>query len=148
MNLSILSSFPLKKANLTESNVLERISYTQTTRKNFINKIEDNKMLPQKASIFPKDRIKVNDNNNLKPSMSQTLSSWSLLRVLCSEITVLSNSSCSSLVWKRMNKSYFRHIVFSSGVKSFSNGFGYNKFLSSMKSFLRFLSSSLQHFSI
>lgn len=102
----------------------------------------------QKTFPFTKKRKKVNVHNNLMAFMSQTLSSWILFRVLCSEITVLSNSSCSSLVWKRMNISYFRHIVFSSGVKSFSNGFGYSKFLSSMNSFLRFLSSSLQRFSI
>jgi len=80
--------------------------------------------------------------------MNQTLISWIFFLVLCSEITVLSNSSCASLVWKRMNTSYWRHIAFSSGVKSFSNGFGYSKFLSSMNFFLRSLSSSLQCFSI
>ena len=99
-------------------------------------------------SIFQVEKKRVNVDNNLMASMSQTLSSWILFRVLCSEITVLSNSSCSSLVWKRMKMSYFLHIVSSSGVKSFSNGFGYSKFLSSMNSFLRFLSSSLQRFSI
>lgn len=79
--------------------------------------------------------------------MFQTLRSWIFFQLLCSKSIVLSNSSWSSLEWKRMNISYFRHIAFSSGVKSFSNGFGYNKFLSSMKSFLRFLSSSLQQLS-
>jgi len=86
----------------------------------------------RKLFNFPKREKKVNVHNNLMASMSQTLSSWILFRYLCSEITVLSNTLWFFLVWKRMNTSYFRHIAFFSGVKSFSNGFGYRKFLSSI----------------
>lgn len=73
-----------------------------------------------------------------------TWSSWILFRSLCSPIRECMRDSCSSSVWKRMKTLNRSYIAFSSGLKSFSNELGKSKFLSNMKVFLRFLSSSLQ----
>lgn len=73
----------------------------------------------------------------------QTWSSCILLTIRCSSITLLSNSSWSSFEWNRMKTLYCWYISLSSGERFLSNGSGNSKFLSSMKSFLRFLSSSL-----
>lgn len=72
-----------------------------------------------------------------------TFKSCILLASRCSLIMVFSNSSCSSFEWNRVKTLYCSHIWSSSGERYFSKGLGQSKFLSSIKSFLRFRSSNL-----